>query len=426
MPITFLTNEDKTVIDQNIAKLSAEIEEVTEEFIGKNIFNPNDSDVVSGYVSKNNGSITTHSTYYASGFIPIKSGAIYAFCGGGVTHNAVYNSDKTYNSQPTVTSVSGWVTFTSNVDGYLRFTINNANAIATAMVIEVDSLTELADYKPSNYIPYYTYKLPVGVEELRTKIRENIHIYASDGINDFYSKMSAAYESGNCDVYIGKGNYIYTNDLIDTIRAENKRGVPIGNGCRYFFESGAKLYCEYTGDSTDDVVEFFSPLDSQSAGGDYEIYNLDLTAKNVCYAIHDEANGAEEFYKHVFKNCWVELDNSALESSGNSLSKALGGGLGQHTEIILENCVFKATNPANTSSILNVASYHGANNSTFTDAKIIVMGCYFDGGNFRTSDLSVNTESPYPRVIYTGNSSKGAANLTSTWDVKAWNNETRS
>lgn len=151
-----------------------------------------------------------------------------------------------------------------------------------------------------------------------------------------------------------------------------------------------------------------------------------LTAKNVCYALHDEADGAEEFCKHVYKNCWVELDNSALGGSGNTLSKALGGGLGKCSEIIIENCAFKATNPANTSSILNVASYHGANNSAFTDAKIIISGCYFEGGNFRASDLSANTESPYPRLIYSGNSSEGAVNVADTWNVKAWNNEVRS
>lgn len=248
-----------------------------------------------------------------------------------------------------------------------------------------------------------------------------IHISASDGIDAFYNKMVEAFNVGNCDVYIGKGDYVYSNAFINAVRSQGKRGVPIGNGCRYYFETGAKLRCEYTGTNAADVVDLFSPLDSWNVGGSWEIYNLDLVAKNTCYALHDEANGADAFCRRVYKNCHIELDNTALGSNGNSISKALGGGLGRHEEVIIEDCVFKATNPIGNG---NDASYHGANGSAYTDAKIVVTNSWFKG-NFRVSDLEVNNSAPYPRVIYTGNSSGVGVSYPNTWDVYAWNNEVR-
>ncbi len=277
------------------------------------------------------------------------------------------------------------------------------------------------DHYVKYFAPYAVYSIP---HDFVQGLRKRIEINATDGIDSFYQKMTQAFTDGDCDVYIGKGNYTYTNEFVDSIRSHNKRGVPIGNGCRYFFETGARIYCEYTGDNASDVVNYFSPLDSQNVSGDFEIYNLDLVAKNTCYALHDEADGAGSFCKHIYKDCYIELDNTALGNSGNSISKALGGGLGKYEEVIIENCVFKATNPSKTSTDQDDASYHGANGSTFTDAKLIVSGCYFEN-RFRTSDLPANVEAPYPKIIFTGNSSGVNVTFPNTWTTKVWNNEKR-
>ena len=252
--------------------------------------------------------------------------------------------------------------------------------------------------------------------------RPIIKIVASAGIDNFYSLMEEAFETTNCDVYIGEGEYIYTNELIDRIRAKNQRGIHIGNGCRYYFETGARIICEYTGKNRKDVCGYFSPLDSDNIASDFEIYNLNLLAKNVVYALHDEANGGETFCRHILQNCNIELDNSALsKEEGNSLSKALGGGLGRSEEIIIRNCTFKATNPSAPSLNPDDASYHGANRSSYTDARIIIINCYFEH-KFRGSNLSENTDS-FPTVIYCENTSKVPVNIHHTWSVIAENNQ---
>jgi hypothetical protein len=267
---------------------------------------------------------------------------------------------------------------------------------------------------------FTNYQLTRKVETNRNVIKIN----NADGIEAFYNKMVEAYSAKDCDVYIGKGDYIYTNEFVDSIRSAGLRGIPIGNGCRYYFETGANIICHYTGDNASDVVNYFSPLDTQSRASDFEIYNLKISAKNVVYAVHDEANGDNEFCKHVFKNCYLVLDNSDLGENGNSISKALGGGFGKHEEIVIKDCVFDSTNPISTYGA--DASYHGANASNFSDVSMIVSGCWFKK-QFRCKEISSNPIAPFPRVIYTGNSSADAASMPSqTWDIKAWNNELRS
>lgn len=266
--------------------------------------------------------------------------------------------------------------------------------------------------------------LPSELTSQLSQLRQKVYISASDGIDSFYSKMQTAYNTGNCDIYIGKGNYVYTNALIESIRNSSKRGVPIGNGCRYYFDTGAYLYCEYTG-SQSGVTGMFSPLDSMETGSDYEIYNLNLTAKNVLYAVHDEANASDTPCRHYYENCHIEIDNTALGASSDSIAKALGGGLGKYEEVIIRNCVFKATNPAHSGSAQDDASYHGANRSSFTDAKIIIDGCYFEN-RFRTSDM--DTQEPdekHPQIIYTNNCSGVAVNIPNSWASYVWNNVVR-
>ena len=86
---------------------------------------------------------------------------------------------------------------------------------------------------------------------------------------------------------------------------------------------------------------------------------------------------------------------------GNQYSKALGGGLGCYEEVIIEDCVFSATNPSKAGTYQDDASYHGANAAN-TDAKIVITGCWF-ANRFRTSNVATNTI--YPRIMISNNSS---------------------
>lgn len=252
--------------------------------------------------------------------------------------------------------------------------------------------------------------------------RKQITINNTGNIMDFYNSMLFAYEQGNTDVYITGNQYTYTNEFIEYIRSLNKRGVPVGNNNKYFFETTSKIYCEYTGDSKSDVKDMFSPLDTMNTANSFEIHGLHITSKNTVYAFHDEMNGASEYCKHIFENCYIELDNTALGNESSYISKALGGGLGQNEEVVIKNCVFKTINPYYSDRIDKTVSYHGSMVGN-TDATLVITGCYFD----QTFGFDSTYESTIkPVVIFCNNSYKGTISPKPEWyEAYLWNNEKR-
>lgn len=399
-------------------------------------------------ISNTTGELTENQSYFTTYFIPVDSTnhpsiiSTFAFVPSGSqvptkraerkwSRLAGYDTSGQFVSGSVSDGQSVYTVTDSNIK-YVRIaymnTYQDRPALSCQIMIEygTEVNTDLSHYDVYNEGDVESkLKYDSLPSELISQLRQKVYISANDGINSFYSKMLTAYTNGNCDVHISKGEYVYTNALVESIRSSGKRGVPIGNGCRYYFDTGAYISCEYTGDNASDVVGFFSPLDSQNTGSDYEIYNLNILAKNVCYAVHDECDASATPCRHYYENCNIELDNTALGQNGNSISKALGGGLGKYEEVIIKNCVFKATNPSKTSSEQDDASYHGANRSTFTDAKIVIDGCYFEN-RFRTSNVSVQEPNEkHPQIIYSNNCSGVAVNIPSSWTSYVWNNSVR-
>ena len=413
-------SNDVNALELVTAETENELTAITEPVYMKNICD--NSDIESGFINYETGGVASSETYKHSGYIRIAKDVMYMYQGAG-NRFAFYTLDKTYieNATNNITSFDGGTIrgFSDNLDKYyFKSPVNGFVRISTLD----DGIVFIAIHSSSDNTSQIDINDTDSVYPFLAKGRETIYIKASDGIDSFYGKMVDAFERGNVDVYIGKGTYTYTNALVESIRAISKRGVPIGNGCRYYFDSGSYIVCEYTGSSAEDVVDLFCPFDTWRKSGDYELHNLHLVAKNVCYAIHDEAVGSPIPYRHIYKDCYIELDNSALGTSGNPISKCIGGGLGQFGEIIIEDCVFKGNNPSMDTHEMHEVSYHGASDSTFTDSHIVVTGCYFVLGTFRTDNVAENIEAPYPRVIYSNNSSKVASIIAPTWTKYEWNN----
>lgn len=273
---------------------------------------------------------------------------------------------------------------------------------------------------------YYPYGRIINNDKiigLIEKQRQKIIINYTEDIHDYYNKMLQAFEQGDCDVYISKGDYVYTSAFMQEIRSRDKysRGVPIGNGCRYYFESGAKIIAKYTGehDSVYNIRGLFSPLDSTNQAGSYEIYGANIEAENTVYVIHDECASGVTPYKHIYKDCILSYK---VDSQGESLGKCIGGGSGQYGTINIENCSFNTVNP-NTESCPDV-SYHGSKDKTKNNLDIFINNCYFShhfeghGGN---GEGTMN-------LYFSSNSVDSLDMLTETqdhWNVKQWSNELR-
>lgn len=400
---------DVTQIKQNLAVLST----IAQFRVSRNILDRNR--LIRGTIDYR-GVINPSETadYYCMEYVPVNP--------GDYIHAVKQNYDGTQTSAEIqrISAYNSEQKFLQNYakskafqipDGvcYIQLQLNKTLFSTPGTMVAITDSADEPDFE-------YYYKPYVKVTNENTVVR----IDARDGLDSFYEKMYNAFASGECYVYIGGGDIIYTNAFVEKIRSQGYRGVPIGGGCRYIFETGTRIICDYTGANTTDVNSYFTPLDSWNISSSYEIHNLDIVAKNTVYAIHDETNGHEKFCRHIYKDCNITLDNSAMGVSGNDISKCIGGGLGLHEEIIIENCVFHTINPA--IEKVEDVSYHKANQRDYTDAKIVVTGCWFSG-YFRCDTNYETIPDIVTRVIATGNSAKGISAYQC--DAKIWGNEIR-
>lgn len=412
---------DSAIIPLNVAENKNLIDLITYIHNGTNACD--NSANASGFISWETGEVVTHSTYYHTDYIRIIKGCRYGIAGSAPQHMARYDINKTFMPASTnslsatlkTRNINSWDVFVADFDGYIRLTVTSSSGRVNVVIAEEQSF-----FNANPYNGTYKFEYP---QITPIKERKIINIKQSEGINTFYSKMKQAFNTGNCDVIIEHGTYEITNALVDAIRAEGLRGIPIGNGCRYYFNS-ATVVCNYTGSNTHDVADLFSPLDAQNIASDFEIYDLTLYALNVCYALHDDANGGD-FCRHIYQNCHIELNNNAVAAAdGNIYSKALGGGLAAYEELIIRDCMFKGVNPYSVTDHMQDVSFHDANNSAFTNAKIVITGCYF-ANQFRGSDLSGSPSNPRPHIIFSNNSCAYAPDISGSWTKYEWNTNVR-
>lgn len=408
--------EDYTELSEEVGKLSKEIEGIANLTELKKSANILDKSKLGRGLLNYRGEFAADEAadYFCTDYIRVVPGQY--------IHAVAGNNDGTYEERDIqrISQFSADKVFTENVKAkaylvpagveYVRLQLHKS---LFATVRTMVAITDSADMPPFEFY-YDSYTKFPGVNTVVT-------IDAADGLDAYFDKMLFAFSAGDCDVYIGGGDIVYTDEFVDKIRADGMRGVPIGGNCRYYFDTGTRVICEYTGVNAADVVAFFTPLDSWNMASSYEIHNLDLAAKNVVYALHDEANGDEAFCRHVYKDCNISLDNTALGDNGNDISKCIGGGFGLHSEIIIEDCVFSTVNPL--APRLEDVSYHKANNRDYTDAKVVVTGCWF-GGELRFDTNYDPVPVIVPRVLATGNSALRIS--AAQCDAKIWGNEIRS
>ena len=83
-----------------------------------------------------------------------------------------------------------------------------------------------------------------------------------------------------------------------------------------------------------DIAWLFSPL---NLSGNCTIKNIKVVAKNCRYAVHDETSNLTQYNgaKHIFKNCYFEMQNSDVAGS-----IAYGSGHNKNMTLIFDNCEF--------------------------------------------------------------------------------------
>ena len=204
-----------------------------------------------------------------------------------------------------------------------------------------------------------------------------------------------AYEAGIKNIVVMPGEY----DMIEEYQAiygssweagflasGYASGLPIGNGMVLNFAPGAVVTFDYSDGRNANINERTSAF--MAKAGDYEIYGLDISCKNIRYCIHDELAGVGS-YKHIYANCKMSMTDD--ENTAWKSCQCIGGGLGKSANIEIRNCIFYSDNDGDNTGV-GAVSYH---NGEYADIKsfISITGCYFDGNNgtFRASWYGIST-----------------------------------
>lgn len=126
--------------------------------VGKNLFNYNDKDVVDGYLIAADGSISSNSNAYLTGFIKVKPNTTYVFNRAATSYFNFYDNNKQYLSTSALTSTS--VTTPANCY-YIRTYSSYSTKDKTALQIEMGSLA-------TTYEPFRQSALYLQSPELRS------------------------------------------------------------------------------------------------------------------------------------------------------------------------------------------------------------------------------------------------------------------
>lgn len=208
--------------------------------------------------------------------------------------------------------------------------------------------------------------------------RPQIQVNKQDTDIDIYNKFKKAFLIGNTDIIFESGEYILKdsyNAMFDEIGSSYTIGLPIGNGCRYYFNGSRIIGIAPEGYQG---IEF-RVLDTHTRSTDFELYdgtliigdiaNVNRSEATTIYCVHDESDSdvAESLHKYI------NMTFKGVEGS----TCAIGGGTGKHQSFVLENCIF------NKSGFSQNFQVHGPTHSDVTEPElsIKVNGCYADDGN---------------------------------------------
>lgn len=214
----------------------------------------------------------------------------------------------------------------SNVAGakYLLVNISDYTLYNTKNKLQVNTGVEL--------LPYEDYKNNKYIVEERLKKKPRNTMYITADIQDLYLliEMLKVYEVGNTDVFFEKATYTVRSAyeyMRDTLGYGYAKGLPIGNGCRYFF-NGSTIISE----APDNYTDTRSVLDNIFGDSNFEVYDCTLINNGGTYCIHDEGNSSKTPYFHKYSN--VKM----IKNGGTG--SAFGCGIGFDASLTFDSCLF--------------------------------------------------------------------------------------
>ena len=340
------------------------------------------------------GAISDNASYYVTDYIPIKEGYTLYFYeqDNKALINArsigAYDSEKVLLDALGTNTGGNHYTQTGRV-AFVRlcFAYSSSDIVRTPYGISV-----MANSNPQFATGY-------GGDAVIKKeyIRKVINVTASDTATQVISKFVEAFETGNCDMVFECSTYAL-GDIPATVKDDYhlyENEIPIGNGCRYFF-NGATLTANidlttHTPSAGDDTF-ICNFLGTQKRPSDFEMHDGILIATDTIYVVHDESAAKESTYKHLYQNMEMHY-NTSLRT--DAIRKCIGGGTGKYGVVEIIGCKFV------TDGVSECVSFHG-NGTDIVGAKfdLNIRNSWLSNG-LRVNQMSANQTA---RVFYASNS----------------------
>lgn len=226
--------------------------------------------------------------------------------------------------------------------------------------------------------------------------------------------------------------------------------LPIGNGCRYFFQNSIIISNQPSGTYTESRNIFGCRAGNEISWNgssfipknlSYELHDGYLINNGGTYCVHDEMHINLTYFKHVYHNMRMKYVETA---DTTYISKCIGGGAGCNGLLIIEDCSFitvedlearaqrdaeidEGTRTGEKHGALdNNITWHASNQKTAPETMIFfVSNNYFSKG-FRVGSVSADKDWYY-FVKFTNNSVLSAENIVlGTGETIQFNNEKRS
>jgi len=235
--------------------------------------------------------------------------------------------------------------------------------------------------------------------------REKIYVGVGEEYTSLRSALEYAYTHHNVDVHVKKGTYDLVADFateIATHESGTNFGAPLGNGCYYFFEPGAKVLamCE-KGDLSNEqwgiVNVCFNPLDAK--GSDFTIEGLDIEAQDCRYCVHDDNGWVSTPYSHTYKNCRMVKHCTSNVDSNKQFTQCIGGGFGKTATINVDGGWYKSEaywgyadiDGGNVDQNQTCISYHNGRGEGYQSVVFVKDVFIADRGYVAAIDLDVST-----------------------------------
>lgn len=264
-----------------------------------------------------------------------------------------------------------------------------------------------------NFLVYdYNYKIGAAMQRISDLEEKTFIIGQSDNVAEVITeamktKGSIVYiEPYEHDCY-AEWKAFFGDDYFETL--STGRGIELKNDIHIIGKSGCLLTCHYTGNS-DYIQENFSLFNNSLKGSGYTIENVDFDVSKIRYIIHDERANDKTPYKVRYSRCGMKQDNS--ESTWDKSRACIGGGLGQHGDVVVEDCVFDTvTSDANIDSL----AYHGSSGDEAQNT-LVIKNCYCKGNS--TLQIASYGASTKKSKVIIANCSFGSPIEELHWDTQ--------